>query len=551
MRAYTLCSILGCALLLSCGGGSSGGGNGGGGGGGGNPPPATATYVLTAWSELGMHCMDGKDYSVFAVLPPYNTIHAQLIKTGLQPTLITQGVTLTYEAYTDPSGSTNTTSGAKTNFWNYVQVLFKASLTPETGLAGFKTQSTAPNSMAFNSGLGVWEAVGIPTVPYDDAGNRNAYPMAKVVAKDQNGKVLATATVVLSVSDEMNCNNCHASGSNDAAKPSGGWENNPDPAKDVKFNILKKHDDRWNISPYLTALAAAGYTYQSTLYQTAKGGTSILCAACHATNALGAQGVAGVNPLTQDMHTLHGPLVNPGTGTTLDSATTPFGSCYLCHPGQVTKCQRGAMNKVACFDCHGNLTKVGAAGRAGWLDLPSCQMCHNGGDRYPTTFDGTGNWRTTSDATFATNPNKPSSGKSLYRFSSGHGQLYCSACHGSQHGEYPTLQVNDNLYSKAIQGYTGKLVECTTCHSSLSTTQTGGPHGMHNLGQDWVNTHPNYAQNGGYTKCAYCHGGNYTGTPLSAVPVTRTFTVEDGGSKTFNAGHQVSCYDCHSGPTGG
>ena len=30
--------------------------------------PAPATYRLVAWSELGMHCMDGKDYSVFAVL---------------------------------------------------------------------------------------------------------------------------------------------------------------------------------------------------------------------------------------------------------------------------------------------------------------------------------------------------------------------------------------------------------------------------------------------------------------------------------------------------
>ena len=31
---------------------------------------AAGTYVLVGWSELGMHCMDGKDYSVFSVLPP-------------------------------------------------------------------------------------------------------------------------------------------------------------------------------------------------------------------------------------------------------------------------------------------------------------------------------------------------------------------------------------------------------------------------------------------------------------------------------------------------
>ena len=34
------------------------------------PPPGVGQYQLLAWSELGMHCMDGKDYSIFAVLPP-------------------------------------------------------------------------------------------------------------------------------------------------------------------------------------------------------------------------------------------------------------------------------------------------------------------------------------------------------------------------------------------------------------------------------------------------------------------------------------------------
>jgi 5-methylcytosine-specific restriction endonuclease McrA len=73
---------------------------------------------------------------------------------------------------------------------------------------------------------------------------------------------------------------------------------------------------------------------------------------------------------------------------------------------------------------------------------------------------------------------------------------------------------------------------------------------MHSIGQDWVSQHHQYAENGGYTQCAYCHGGNYTGTGLSKVPADRTFSVEDGGSRTFSAGHQISCYDCHNGPGG-
>jgi len=83
------------------------------------PAPGTlapATYKLLAWSELGMHCMDGKDYSIFAVLPPYNVIHAQLVQMGEPPQRISSGVTITYEATADPTGSINTISSTKTNF---------------------------------------------------------------------------------------------------------------------------------------------------------------------------------------------------------------------------------------------------------------------------------------------------------------------------------------------------------------------------------------------------------------------------------------------------
>jgi hypothetical protein len=36
------------------------------------------SYVLLAWNDLGMHCLDGKDYSIFSILPPYNNLHGQL-----------------------------------------------------------------------------------------------------------------------------------------------------------------------------------------------------------------------------------------------------------------------------------------------------------------------------------------------------------------------------------------------------------------------------------------------------------------------------------------
>ena len=528
-----------------------------GGGGGG----ASGSYALLAWSELGMHCMDGKDYSVFSVLPPYNTIYAKLLTKGSQPTPVTSGVTVTYQAIADVNASINTTSAgtttvaAKTNFWDFVYLLFGGQPAPDTGLHNYQVQSNTPHSMTYDSTKGLWKAEGIPTAPVDDSGKTNPYPMAKLVATDSSGQVIAQSTVVLAVSDEMSCKNCHASGSNPQAMPPGGWVNyTSDPAKDVKLNILKLHDRVVIPASMLTELAGKGYKYQSSLYATASQlNNPILCASCHSSNALNAAGlttgVTGVPPLTTSMHQQHASVTLPGSTTTLDKATDPTGSCYQCHPGVNTKCQRGAMSNVACFSCHGNLSRLAVSTRAGWLNEPACQMCHQNSTSYTTTFTGTdigpaGAWRTSTDTTFATNNDVPSAGYNLYRFSKGHGSVECSGCHGSQHGEYPTNQPNDNVYSQYLQGYAGQLTECTTCHSTVPLTANGGPHGMHTVGSTWVQSHPNYAEQG-RAQCAYCHGSDYRGTPLSKLLTAKTLN-----GKSFPAGHQMNCYDCHNGPNG-
>ncbi len=522
-------------------------------------------YALLAWSELGMHCMDGKDYSVFSVLPPYNTIYAKLLTTGSQPVPVTSGVTITYQAYKDASGSINTTSygtstvAQKTNFWSWVYLLFRGQPAPDVGLHNYPVQSGTPAQMTYDSTKGLWKAEGIPTAPYDDSGASKPYPMAQIVAKDSSGQTVATATVVLAVSDEMTCSTCHAPNTNSAAMPNGGWiTSGATAAQNVKLNILKKHDDRWQsstTSTMLSALQARGYTYQASLYNTSTSGTPVLCATCHSSNALNAAGlttgVSGVNPLTQDMHTLHSQVTLPNSTAKLDNATDPTGSCYQCHPGINTKCQRGTMSTVACFNCHGNLSRVGMASRAGWLDEPNCQMCHQNSTTYTTAFTSTnlgptGTQRTSTDTTFATNPNVPTSPYSLYRFSQGHGSTECSACHGSQHAEYPTNQPNDNVYSTNLQGYAGRVTECTVCHgTALATTNNGGPHGMHTVGSAWVSAHPNYAQSN-LSACAYCHGATYQGSSLSMLLTSKTLA-----GKTFPAGHEISCYDCHNGPNGG
>jgi hypothetical protein len=489
------------------------------------------------------------------------------------PVPVTSGVTIAYQAVADPSGSINTTSSSKTNFWDWDNLLFPRAVPPvitvvnppaDVGLTGNPVQSRTPHPLTYNSTLGYWEATGIPTIPYADAGKYKPYVMALLTAKDTHGNVLAAAKMVMPVSDEMSCSFCHASNSDPNAKPNAGWVNNPDSSKDTKLNILRKHDDRFNISRYLTKLAAKGYHYKSTLEATANALTPVLCDACHASNALAEAGLSGINPLTQDMHTLHGPQIYIPTRKTLDQATTPVQSCYLCHPGVKTKCQRGAMSPIACFSCHGNLagtapgtsgTYVGQASRTGWLTEPACQMCHQNSLRYTTTLDSSDHWRKSTDLHFATNQNVPLSGFELYRYSKeqysgNHGTIYCSSCHGSQHAEFPTLQANDNIYSTSLQGYKGVIRECSVCHNPVPVTLSGGPHGMHTVGQSWVDSHHDYVA-GHLASCQYCHGTTYEGTFLSQLKVAKTFNAGDFGTKAFPVGHMISCYDCHNGPGGG
>jgi len=86
---------------------------------------AADKYVVLTWNDLGMHCYNW-DFTDLAVLPPYNTLWAQVVKVGNPPQVITTGIQVTY------SFTNNTYSVGKSNFWTYAQQLFglSAPLTP-------------------------------------------------------------------------------------------------------------------------------------------------------------------------------------------------------------------------------------------------------------------------------------------------------------------------------------------------------------------------------------------------------------------------------------
>ncbi len=530
----------------STGGGTTGGGT-----------TTSNGYILTAWNDLGMHCMDGNDFSVFSVLPPYNNLHAQLKdKNG---GLVTSGVTLTYESTTGTDGKINTSSADKTNFWDFSNKLFpNSNLQPDVGLTGKKTPSTIPQSMLFDTQEKWWKAEGLPLTPYNDDGSKNYYPLVKVTAKDTAGNVLATAKVVLPISDEMDCKRCHATNSlSPKAKPNAGWVADTDPEKDFKLNVLRLHDERMPnaVKDHMASLNKKGYTYDAAgLEASARAGTPILCSACHSSNALPGTGVDNIKAFTTAIHSYHAKVIDPYTNLAMNDSTNR-GACYACHPGAATKCLRGAMgdskdangqNTMQCQSCHGHMSNVGDANRKGWLSEPNCQACHHDGMRETSAIDpATNTLRHVVDTKFATNTNTPMTGVSLYRFSTGHGKLQCEACHGATHAIYPAHNA-DNILSEGIQGHTGTIGECASCHSSVPNTTTGGPHGMHPVGQSWVSGHKHVAERNA-AQCKVCHGQNYRGSALSEMFTTRTLSVEHG-NKTLQKDHQVSCYDCHNGP---
>lgn len=528
---------------------------------------AQTNWALIGWNNLGMHCMDS-DYSVFSILPPYNTIHAQLIDN--QGKLVTNmtGIGVTYHAISDLDGSINRSSQGKGNFWRYEQDLFGINLPEDTGLPvpgpemfHMPGSNNVPQAMKFEAGMNWFAAYGIPISPYDDAGKPNQYPMMRLMATNNAGLVLAMTDIVLPVSDEMDCRLCHSSGSGPDAEPSDGWVWETDPGRDYRLNILRLHDQNNLMRPvYQAALSAGGFNPEGLYAHATVNQKSILCASCHLSEALPGSGVEGIPPLTEAMHSRHANVLDPRNGMNLDASDNRV-SCYSCHPGSETRCLRGAMGKAVasdgtmmmqCQSCHGSMSEVGRSDRTGWLDEPNCQACHVGNAlnsfgviRFADAFTN-GVLRVPTDMTFATTPHTPATNVSLYRFSSGHGGLQCSACHGSTHAEFPSSLPADNVGNVERQGHAGVLAECTACHQTMPNTRNGGPHGMHRIGQAWIGDHNNAAQALGLNACRSCHGQNGEGTVLSLAFSEKTVTSERGNVHYWR-GRKVTCYGCHNG----
>ncbi|MEY3219470.1 MAG: hypothetical protein RIT27_827 [Pseudomonadota bacterium] len=529
-----------------------------------SPTILSGNFKLLAANDLGMHCMD-REYSIFSILPPYNVVNAQVVQQGNPPKLLdAAAVEVRYNGALDSTKSVNSSSVNKTDFWKYANALFGVNLQTGQGLKGLFMPSDNPlksggQVIPFNNINGLFSAEGIPITPIDDTGRVNPYPLMRISAHDTSSGTLLTSTdIVVPVAQETDCQNCHATGKMAASSTAISWSTDPNIEVQAKKNILTLHDKNKG-----TQLSSS---------------TPVLCASCHYSAALdlagtGAQGIQiGKPTMSKAMHNKH--------AFTDDGSRNVEQTCYQCHPGKTTQCQRGAMRNggMQCFECHGGMTAVAGnspllsggsidgkndgQSRRPWQDTPRCQSCHTGdalnhlsgtdlvfnsdGFRLKQAYrvnDTSASPISSPTSRFAENSS------TLYRHSKGHGNVACEGCHGSTHAEFPNADpnANDNVASQQLQGHTGVISECKTCHTSLALT-TNGPHGMHNVGdQNWANGgHQNfYRQNP--DNCRACHGKTLDGSPLSKVAQTRSFNVE-GRNVTFNKGDQVACNRCHSKP---
>ena len=402
--------------------------------------------------------------------------------------------------------------------------------------------------------------------------------MRLVATEKATGKDVAYLDVVLPVSEETTCSDCHLSGRIAAQSSAITWSKDANSEINSRENILLLHDSR---HPAVT-VASTGKNLM--------GSKPVLCAGCHYSPALdlagkGPQGAqVGKATMSSAMHAYHSNKMQAYTDDWIRLGGTPDSqkqACYTCHPGRNTKCLRGAMTEtVNCQNCHGDMKAVGgmAALKAGgsidgtndgkprrpWMDLPRCQSCHTGdavnylkldpslmatdGLRTIVAFDPTDDAsaspRLASNKRFAENSN------ALFRFSKGHGGIACEGCHNSTHAIWsnPVDAHNDNVAAKELQGHTGTVAECSTCHAPGSLALTlNGPHGMHNVGDSrWTSGHESLAESN-VQACAACHGTNYRGTVLSKTGASRTWSTEYG-TRTVAKGQVVGCYDCHNGP---
>ena len=387
--------------------------------------PKTDQFVLLAWSPLGMHSVAEVE-GLLSLLPPGNTLQAQLIQRGETPEIVNQGVTLSYKVEDGFAGADEKTA-------------LSGVMMPEEDVFATEERTLLPVS---KQGF-------------------DPYPVVTIEARDENDVLLATTKVVAPVSPEMGCSNCHGG--------SGRLNDRAGLSRETALNILETHD-RFSATALLSA---------------AQSGKAIRCQSCHADSLFRAEGDKARLNLSASIHGFHAnylrgrgaeacafchPSSPTGATSGLRDIHTAVGlDCTNCHGGieehalgllrHEQQEGKGQVNELMAHltpNISKSLDKI--APRKPWINQPDCLHCHV--DYQPPETDTvTHTW--TKDE------------QSLYRHRTDEsGRLFCAACHSSPHALYPA----ENSYGAQLNALQplqyqqnplplGSNRNCAVCHT--------------------------------------------------------------------------------------
>ncbi len=386
-------------------------------------------YVVVAWNDLGMHCLN-PTYDELVILPPYNNLVAQVIRRGDPPEIVTTGVTVEYRI------QDNTYSYGKREygeFWDNAVVLFGDmfgfnSLPHDVGLQGFGLSGT------MTAAGDRFVADAIPVTPVEDDGTWNPYQVGVVTVKDASNNVLVETHATVPTSDEIRCDHCH--GDNAFA------------------DVLAKHDEESG-----TNLLAA---------------TPVLCADCHGDPALGqtSPGSSG-EYLSYAIHSFH---ADKGA------------ECYDCHPGPSTQCSRSIAHTGSdgnCTTCHGTMAEVAASiarGRTPWAGEPACSDCHSGVEGVATGAtlyrNSTGHGGVACAGCHGSPHAMVPTSVAIDNYQALHYQGgaksigSCGVCHGNSRGE----GAGGDFAEVHGGSHPERQNACHVCHTAISTRTSEWPH---------------------------------------------------------------------------
>jgi mono/diheme cytochrome c family protein len=367
----------------------------------------TAEYVLLAWADQGMHFYAQTD--AWTLLPPGNALRAQLIARDPSPSVVTDGVTLSYAVEPGFEGE---------------------------GLTG--TMEPHADGGRFEAVLGV--------LPYRD-GAFNPLPMATIEARDADGTILATTRAALPVSDQMGCRNCHGG---DWARDGSGV------SAATADNVLAVHD-RMNNTNHVE--------------RSKKG--PILCVECHDDPAQNARGANDRPNLSAAIHGVHavylagrdadGSCLKCHPQNTLRGLHGDALDCTSCHgmmedfaisllKAEQAAGKPGADRILAQLSPRTLGTQEAIEPRAPWNNEPDCLTCHVD-FAPPETLDAFNVWTDDAAGLFSARRDDM-------------GAVYCAGCHGSPHAIHPATERDS---TQPVQ-YTGEAQpigaqgSCTACH---------------------------------------------------------------------------------------